>query len=78
MLRGRKLLDFALSDRAKIASGEWVTPSRRQYRMICCDCGLVHRYQFRLVRHSSGGSTIQFRCWRDERLTAAIRRRRKA
>lgn len=50
-------------------AGEWVQPVRRGYRMRCCDCGLVHRMDFRIFK-----TRAQFRCWRDERATAAIRR----
>ena len=49
--------------------GVWVQPVRRGYKMGCCDCGLVHRLDFRLVK----GRT-QFRAFRDNRATAAMRR----
>jgi len=29
--------------------GEWITPRRKNYYLKCCDCGLVHRLDFRLV-----------------------------
>ena len=35
----------------------------------CCDCGLVHRLDFRIV-----GGRIEFRTRRDDRATAAARR----
>lgn len=31
-----------------VAAGEWVQPRRRNYYMKCCDCGLVHRMNFRI------------------------------
>ena len=55
----------------RIADGEWVTPRRRNHRLRCCDCGLVHRVDFR-VRDSR----IQFRAFRDARATAATLERR--
>jgi len=55
-----------------VAAGEWVQPIRHGYRMRCCDCGLVHRLQFRIE-----GDRVQFRAWRDNRATAAIRRKRR-
>jgi hypothetical protein len=27
----------------------WLQPVRRGYLMACCDCGLVHRLDFRVV-----------------------------
>lgn len=58
-------------------AGEWVQPRRRGYKMACCDCGLVHRMNFRLVESANGGKSIQFQAFRDERATAAIRRHAK-
>jgi hypothetical protein len=48
----------------------WVAPISRDYTFECCDCGLVHRMDFRIV----GGKQIQFRVDRDNRATAAHRR----
>jgi len=60
-----------------IDPGAWVQPTRTGYRMMCCDCGLVHEMDFRLVDNPLGrGKKIQFRAQRDERATAAARRRR--
>ena len=36
---------------AKVADGTWVQPRMDRYYMKCCDCGLVHRMQFRVVFH---------------------------
>jgi hypothetical protein len=53
--------------------GTWINPVKKGYKMACCDCGLVHRMDFRHVAWGTGRK-IQFRCWRDERATAGIRR----
>ena len=53
--------------------GEWVRPVMRGYRMKCCDCGLVHWFQFRVIRWGRGHK-ILFRAYRLERATAASRR----
>ena len=50
----------------------WVTPIRKGYKMACCDCGLVHRLDFRVK-----DKAIQFKVERDNRATAAMRRARK-
>ena len=52
-------------------AGEWVRPIRRGYKLACCDCGLVHKMDFRIVK-----GRVQFRVFRDNRATAAIRRKR--
>jgi hypothetical protein len=53
-------------------SNEWVSPITRNYRFACCDCGLVHRMDFRVSR-DAGGEFVQFRVRRDGRATAGKR-----
>ena len=53
-----------------LKDGEWVQPKRKGYRLACCDCGLIHRMEFRLFR-----GRVQFRAWRHNRATATYRRR---
>ena len=55
-------------------SDEWIYPQRRGYKMSCCDCGLVHQMDFRIVKDVAGRSFIEFRVRRDNRATAAVRR----
>jgi len=57
----------------KPEAGEWVRPVRRGYKLACCDCGLVHKFDFRVHR-----GRIEIRAFRDNRATAAIRRWKKA
>lgn len=47
----------------QVYSGEWVQPTRKGYLMKCCDCGLVHRMDFRLIKIATGNK-IQFRAFR--------------
>lgn len=56
----------------KVKSGEWVQPIRRGYKMACCDCGLVHVFDFRIY-----DGHVQLRAFRDNRKTAAMRRKFK-
>ena len=64
-------------------AGEWVQPTPEGYKFQCCDCGLVHRLDFRIVYANTGmpvrfsGRKVQFRAFRDERATAAVRRERR-
>ena len=55
----------------QVQAGEWVQPKRSGYGMQCCDCGLVHRLEFRLK-----DGHIQMRGYRDNRATAQVRRGR--
>lgn len=48
----------------QVMSGEWVQPVRRGYLMKCCDCGLVHRLNFRLVKRNATARVIQFQAFR--------------
>jgi hypothetical protein len=49
--------------------GEWVFPRRKGYKFRCCDCGLVHRIDFRIKNKH-----IEFRAFRDNRATGQVRR----
>lgn len=59
---------------ADLPQGEWEEPPKhpRTYHLACCDCGLVHKMNFRVK-----DGRVQFRVFRDERATAAIRRHLK-
>ncbi len=55
----------------QVTEGEWVQPVKNGYKMMCCDCGLVHIMNFRIVGKNH---TIQLQAFRDDRKTAASRR----
>ena len=46
-----------------LKDNEWVRPIMKKYGMKCCDCGLVHKFDFRVVeimkRHKDGTATVQ-------------------
>lgn len=48
----------------QVKDGERVHPQRKGYRMKCCDCGLVHRMDFKLIKRGSGRAII-FRAFRE-------------
>jgi hypothetical protein len=52
------------------AEGEWVQPVRKGWRLACCDCGLVHTFDFRIRK-----GHIEFRAWRNNRATGQRRRK---
>ena len=59
-----------------IENSVWIRPRMAGWKFACCDCGLVHRAQFRIVvdckRH-----VVEARFERDERATGQRRRRMK-
>lgn len=58
-----------------VEPGQWLMPRRRGFRMMCCDCGLVHRMNFHVEKR--GNRTYVFiQAFRDERATAQARRRK--
>jgi RNase P subunit RPR2 len=58
----------------KIEAGQRVRVRwrRKDLKMACCDCGLVHRFRFNVKR-----GVLTMRGWRDNRATGQIRRRMK-
>ena len=46
---------------------------RQDWKMCCCDCGLVHRIRFAVAGHR-----IRVRVWRDNRATGQVRHHRAA
>lgn len=56
-----------------VGENEWVMPRRKGYKFACCDCGLVHDMDFRIVK-----GRIQFRARRNNRSTAVMRRHLKS
>jgi hypothetical protein len=68
---------------------DFIKPVMRGYRLACCDCGLVHDMDFKVVRiirtSKSGIHTVAdaekkyevlFRARRNYRSTAAMRKKR--
>lgn len=60
----------------QVEAGQWVQPIRRGYKLVCCDCRLVHRVNFRLVKRGHR-HWIQLQAFRDEKATAAARREKR-
>ena len=62
-----------------VKDGSWVQPVTKGYKAACCDCGLVHQIQFRVLDTKTGkpvkGVKVQFQVSRHNRATAAIRRK---
>lgn len=54
------------------SDGEWIRVTKRNHREQCCDCGLVHRVNYRIVE-----GTIEIQTFRDPRATGGARRNQK-
>ena len=55
---------------------EWVCPDHKGYLMKCCDCGLVHEAEFRIVRYKSETEREDCDIVDDPNLQAVFRMRR--
>lgn len=49
---------------------EWEDPIMQGYRLSCCDCSLVHEFEFRVTKKRE----VEFRLKRNNRATAQLRR----
>lgn len=47
----------------KLKDGSWEQPIMRGYKLVCCDCGLVHRMDFRIAGRRKV-KRVQFRAYR--------------
>lgn len=56
-----------------VADGEWVQPRHRGYKIACCDCGLVHTFNFSIYR-----GHVFYQAVRNNRSTAMMRRWKRA
>jgi hypothetical protein len=54
----------------QVTDGEWVPVGRKGNKDQCCDCGLVHRVNYRI--NDKGGIEVQV--FRDDRATGAVRK----
>lgn len=57
----------------QVTDGEWIEVVLKGSRDQCCDCGLVHRINFRI----NAKGKIEYQVFRDGRATAAARKRFK-
>lgn len=53
-----------------VSDGETVAVPWRNYKEQCCDCGLVHRMNFKII-----DGTLHIQTFRDKRSTAAVRQK---
>ncbi len=49
-------------------AGKWIQPDQNGHRMACCDCGLVHAFDFKVHK-----GKVLLRAFLDSRATGQIR-----
>ena len=52
---------------------DWIRPLPN-YRLACCDCGLVHKMDFQIVGRGKSAKVV-FRARRNNRSTTMLRKR---
>lgn len=61
---------------AHALDGEWLEPSANPFGHGCCDCGLFHQVEYRVVNYAGkdiADAKIQMRWSRDEGETISLR-----
>jgi hypothetical protein len=53
-----------------VTDGEWIEVPKKNYKEQCCDCGVIHRMNFRV----NVKGAIEIQTFRDGRATAGARR----
>jgi hypothetical protein len=66
----------------RVKDMEWQMPILEGYKMACCDCGLVHTMNFKIIKEDNQeeeieGARVLVQATRNERATAQIRRHKK-
>lgn len=69
---------------------EWETPEMKGFKLSCCDCGLVHNMDFKVLKvtetfedgtwnteEPDGDYRVEFRVSRNNRSTGQVRRHMK-
>ena len=55
---------------------EWIWPMMKGYKLKCCDCGLVHTIEFKVVKLDHGHE-VMYRAKQNNRSTGQVRRHKK-
>lgn len=58
----------------QIYDGQWDEPPMRNYRVMCCDCNLIHTYNFR-IKHVGNKHKLFVQAIRDDKATKISRAR---
>jgi hypothetical protein len=64
----------------KAKAGVWFPIGSKWHREVCCDCGLVHKVEIGVNMEAQTGKSPSVRIfqrgWRDDRMTARLRKQR--
>jgi hypothetical protein len=56
------MIKFRQEREGKNGWSRWVLPNMKRYHLACCDCGLVHTMQFRIIKilktHENGMRSV--------------------
>lgn len=71
----------------QVKDGEWIIVTTRNHKVACCDCGLIHKFDFKIGTKVPRGykitsasklkAIILRRAFRDDKATARRRKRLK-
>jgi hypothetical protein len=56
-------------DYLQVRSEDWIEPEMKGHISCCCDCGLIHVYNFKVVN-----GKVKYQAIRDQRATGQVRR----
>lgn len=54
-------------------AGRWYKTNLREFKFVCCDCGLVHTINFK-IRERPRRHRLLMQVFRDNRATGQVRR----
>ncbi len=58
-----------------VEDGDWFhLPLTKKLKIACCDCGLVHSHETKIVVGARGARRVMTSLTRNDRATAAVRR----
>ena len=69
--KSRKGINYTKGGYYKVTDGEWITVHWKGNKDQCCDCGLIHRVNYR-INEDSGRLEVQV--FRDYRATNGARK----
>jgi hypothetical protein len=63
-----------------VKDGEWIRPPMKGYLIACCDCCLVHKFNFKVIDKNDReikGARVIVQAFRSETKTKLLRKKHK-